>query len=147
METLADTPAMPHPPSLLPSRAISVPCWYTGIASQMIRNNRQALPPLLPAAFCQEPTSMENTGIAPCATQGDTSGGGWRETEMYRKREGSIGTEGKESEKQTQQQNRTEKENNCKTHPSTCSLPSYCLSGLSAHVSADIQHFVSLQTS
>ena len=29
----------------------------------MIRNNRQALPPLLPTSFCQESTSMENTII------------------------------------------------------------------------------------
>ena len=49
----------------------STPLWalpalsmcHAGVASQMIRNNRQALPPRLPTSFCQESTSMENTII------------------------------------------------------------------------------------
>lgn len=51
------------PPSPRPSSPVRMPCWYTGVASQMISNNRQALPPLLPTSFCQESTSMENTII------------------------------------------------------------------------------------
>lgn len=129
-----------HPPphaALCPPPLVAVPRWWSGVASQMIRSNRQALPPLLPASFlAKSSTSMENTiFISSLSHTGrqDASGGGGgrgrgRRTENARERA---------------RRRREEQDEERQRDSSFSPLPDR---SQYAGVSADSQYFVTLQT-
>ena len=74
MQWFADPPTTRYSPySLSLSFQPWAPCWYTAVASQMIRNNRQALPPLLPIPPSAKtpPAWRTQSSYHHCTTQGD----------------------------------------------------------------------------